>query len=151
MRRQSYSLYLKSEHWKAKRTEAFKHYGDRCNRCGADGTQVHHRTYTRLGRELMSDLEVLCGTCHEEHHKEDIARKKEAKSLRRKKRPSKTQRRSKIVNCKYETRQEKQVACRQLAQWAGYKMDLLMDLERKELHRLMFKYAPKKYRQYLSG
>jgi 5-methylcytosine-specific restriction endonuclease McrA len=30
--------------------------------------EVHHTTYKRVGRERMSDLEVLCGSCHGVRH-----------------------------------------------------------------------------------
>lgn len=43
--------------------------GFRCGRCaGKRSLEVHHRTYDRLGWELDEDLEVLCGTCHADHH-----------------------------------------------------------------------------------
>jgi hypothetical protein len=34
-----------------------------------DELEVHHRTYDNLGAELVSDLVVLCHSCHELHHK----------------------------------------------------------------------------------
>jgi hypothetical protein len=30
--------------------------------------EVHHTTYKRVGRERMTDLEVLCGSCHGVRH-----------------------------------------------------------------------------------
>lgn len=61
--------YLQSPVWKAKRTEAIGFYGSVCSRCGEHGTDVHHRTYARVGgRETMADLEVMCRPCHEAHH-----------------------------------------------------------------------------------
>lgn len=30
--------------------------------------EVHHKTYKRVGHERMSDLEVLCGACHDFRH-----------------------------------------------------------------------------------
>lgn len=30
--------------------------------------EVHHRTYDRWGRELLSDVYCLCRACHEKHH-----------------------------------------------------------------------------------
>ena len=61
--------YLQSPVWKAKREEALAHYGCVCNRCHRHGTDVHHRTYKRVGgQERMEDLEVLCRECHEAHH-----------------------------------------------------------------------------------
>lgn len=64
-----YSLYLETEHWNTKRTEALNHYGAACVFCGSPtGLQVHHRNYERVGFEFMSDLVVLCGRCHKKHH-----------------------------------------------------------------------------------
>jgi hypothetical protein len=47
---------------------AFEHYGRKCNRC--DSTElllVHHRDEDRTNNDL-SNLEVLCKGCHQEHH-----------------------------------------------------------------------------------
>ena len=45
--------------------------GARCERCGhPHSLELHHKTYERLGRELTSDLEVLCRRCHESADKE---------------------------------------------------------------------------------
>jgi hypothetical protein len=65
--------YLQSELWKQKRLEALEHYGQKCNRCGQFGTDVHHKTYKRVGSERLSDLEVLCRECHEAHHSAERA------------------------------------------------------------------------------
>ena len=69
-RRQTYSAYLASPHWQAKRREALEHYGARCSKCQATDRilQVHHKTYRRLGAELLEDLEVLCKVCHRKVH-----------------------------------------------------------------------------------
>ncbi len=64
-----YVDYLLTPHWKKKRTAARKHHGVKCNRCGSrKNLHVHHKTYERLGAELMSDLELLCRGCHENEH-----------------------------------------------------------------------------------
>jgi len=69
-----YRQYLTSEVWKAKRLEALTHFGAICARCGGFGSDVHHRTYVRVGgAELLSDLEVLCRGCHEAHHRVERA------------------------------------------------------------------------------
>lgn len=66
--------YLESPVWKAKRQEALEHYGCICGRCKKHGTDVHHKTYERVGgAELMEDLEVLCRLCHEAHHRVERA------------------------------------------------------------------------------
>jgi len=68
---EDYSAYLLSDHWKAKRQEAFKYHGPACHECGAtESLVVHHMTYRRLGREKMKDLRILCGPCHRLYHKD---------------------------------------------------------------------------------
>lgn len=62
--------YLQSQIWADIRHKALILYGPTCNRCGEYGTDIHHKTYERVGGfELMTDLEVLCRDCHEAHHK----------------------------------------------------------------------------------
>lgn len=66
----SYAAYIASPAWDGKRREALRYHGNRCNRCGASRCvlQVHHISYARLGREKMTDLEVLCVGCHGIEH-----------------------------------------------------------------------------------
>lgn len=65
-----YVAYIHSRPWFRLRKRVFEQRGRQCERCGtAKGIiQVHHKTYKRLGRELLEDLEVLCKRCHEKHH-----------------------------------------------------------------------------------
>lgn len=66
---EDYGEYLLSAHWIAKRKEAFECHGRKCHDCGAKGNlEVHHKTYRRLGREKMKDLQVLCKDCHKTRH-----------------------------------------------------------------------------------
>jgi len=70
----SYRSYLASSTWRTKRNRALRLANYRCQRCGSKrDPNVHHRTYERLGAELDSDLEVLCFTCHNGHHREEAA------------------------------------------------------------------------------
>ena len=65
----TYTNYMRSITWRIKRQMAFAYYGKTCVLCGATSRlQVHHRTYKRLGHERLTDLIVLCGTCHKRHH-----------------------------------------------------------------------------------
>jgi len=58
-------VYLRSPHWRARRSQAIGRAGGRCERCGAGGRlEVHHLTYKRLGRERDRDLRALCHRCH---------------------------------------------------------------------------------------
>ena len=67
----TYREYIDSPAWKRKRAAAIKHNGSKCNICGGKSyLQVHHLTYERLGREEMSDLEVLCKFCHGLEHED---------------------------------------------------------------------------------
>jgi hypothetical protein len=67
----SYQAYLNSPTWRMTRNRALKLAGYRCSRCPSKrDLNVHHRTYERLGAELDTDLEVLCFTCHNGHHRE---------------------------------------------------------------------------------
>jgi 5-methylcytosine-specific restriction endonuclease McrA len=70
-RRREYLEYLRSEVWRGKRNAALEAFGRICSRCRATGSglHVHHRTYRRFGgREVLSDLEVLCKSCHAQKH-----------------------------------------------------------------------------------
>ena len=53
------------------RRAALNHYPSQCNRCGYDkfaqALVVHHIDHDRDNNDL-SNLEVLCPTCHWEHH-----------------------------------------------------------------------------------
>lgn len=53
------------------RTRALKHYPLICNRCGYNkfikALVVHHTDHNR-SNNVLSNLEVLCPTCHWEHH-----------------------------------------------------------------------------------
>lgn len=37
--------------------------------CGRRATQIHYRTYERLGKERPSDLHAVCDPCHIEIHR----------------------------------------------------------------------------------
>mgnify|MGYP001764851904 CR=1 FL=1 len=60
-----YREYLKSEHWHGVRKRSLARVGHCCQRCGDGGRlEVHHKHYRSLGRELVTDIEVLCHHCH---------------------------------------------------------------------------------------
>lgn len=65
-----YYKYLKSVKWKKLRLRLFKSRGRKCERCGeTKRLHVHHKTYIRIFKEHLKDLEVLCHTCHRSEHK----------------------------------------------------------------------------------
>lgn len=69
LREMPYEEYLKTRHWSSMRRRALVRACNRCQVCNSPyHLHVHHRTYVRLGEELMSDLTVLCATCHKRHH-----------------------------------------------------------------------------------
>lgn len=64
-----YQEYMRSPQWKRKRHQVLTYWNNRCGMCYNPGKlQVHHRTYERLGSELITDLIPLCVDCHEKHH-----------------------------------------------------------------------------------
>jgi 5-methylcytosine-specific restriction endonuclease McrA len=64
-----YADYLKTHHWRALRTKVLARWSGMCENCGsARAAHVHHKTYERLGRELLSDLTPLCADCHAAEH-----------------------------------------------------------------------------------
>jgi hypothetical protein len=65
-----YADYLQTDHWKEKRKKALRFANFKCQICnGSKDLNVHHRTYERLGNELLGDLTVLCVDCHAIFHK----------------------------------------------------------------------------------
>lgn len=67
-RNYKYSKYIFSSRWRSVSRNKRKQTPF-CQRCGFTADLVvHHMTYERVGRELSSDLCVLCKYCHEEFH-----------------------------------------------------------------------------------
>ena len=65
---------------KSYRTKAFRFYGRKCMRCGSeDRLEVHHKDRDRSNNEL-SNLEVVCFSCHQQEHIEEL--KQEAEKRR---------------------------------------------------------------------
>jgi hypothetical protein len=65
----SYREYLESDHWRALRARyRASRLPQRCLGCDSPHFQLHHRSYTRLGCELLEDLLPLCGDCHKRVH-----------------------------------------------------------------------------------
>jgi len=62
----NYEKYIESVRWRNISDAMKKHANYTCARCNTRTTvlEVHHKNYDRLGKERMSDLEVLCIPCH---------------------------------------------------------------------------------------
>ncbi len=68
-----YKQFLESSYWKEVRELVLKR-DQCCQYCGVMGNlQVHHLTYTHLGKEKehLEDLVTLCSGCHLETHGEE--------------------------------------------------------------------------------
>jgi hypothetical protein len=86
--RPNYKVYINSAAWKAKKEEYWASGRLRkCYLCGAstgEQTDMHHRTYERLGREDLDDLVPLCAKpCHASVTKEWNKEKRKKRCLRR--------------------------------------------------------------------
>lgn len=68
----SYQDYIRSQHWQDMRRRFYASgaYKGCCWCCGRRNVplEIHHRTYKRMGHELISDLVALCRECHRESH-----------------------------------------------------------------------------------
>ena len=70
LRKVKYNAYIASPEWEIKRQEVFSYKWCSCEKCWSNKLlQIHHWTYTRLYKEKMKDLFVLCSNCHNELHK----------------------------------------------------------------------------------
>lgn len=70
MKHESYDAYILSEEWQKFRKRYFGSGMPRlCLACGSSRRiTLHHMTYSRLGREMLTDVCPLCRTCHERLH-----------------------------------------------------------------------------------
>jgi len=67
----SYQEYLQSPHWQETRKRALERAGNHCSVCrNTQNLNVHHNNYDRIGKELDTDLIVLCEKCHTLFYKE---------------------------------------------------------------------------------
>lgn len=56
--------YTNSSDWHELREVIIERDGGQCRVCGNKGTQAHHRSYKRVGKENLLDLTLLCDSCH---------------------------------------------------------------------------------------
>lgn len=68
--RLAYQEYLKSEHWKALRSDALWRDKGLCRKCGnGKWVEVHHLKYrTPWTDGVIEDVVSLCPDCHREEH-----------------------------------------------------------------------------------
>jgi hypothetical protein len=66
-----YATYLRSPLWRLRRRLWILQAHGRCENCRRHRRllTIHHRTYTRLGHERRSDIDVLCWGCHRRIHR----------------------------------------------------------------------------------
>lgn len=68
-RQLEYNSYLLSSEWRLLRRRIIIRSKGICEHCGvASVEEVHHLTYKRFKRELLSDLLGLCSECHRKIH-----------------------------------------------------------------------------------
>ena len=71
--RKAYDEHLLSEQWDKKKQKVRRRDGKRCQVCGCGRTfDVHHLTYERVFVEKLSDLVLLCSSCHRKVHRNDV-------------------------------------------------------------------------------
>lgn len=63
-----YSEYLASPHWQDVKRRYKASANPQMCACGAKPTALHHKTYVRLGKEELTDLEPVCDPCHRKRH-----------------------------------------------------------------------------------
>lgn len=63
-----YGHYLRSPQWRSVKAR-YRASGlpQQCM-CGSEDVQLHHKTYERVGAELLTDLTPLCANCHRMVH-----------------------------------------------------------------------------------
>jgi hypothetical protein len=67
--RSRYENHLRSDKWRELCRRVRERDRGMCQEClQQPGDHVHHKTYERMGDELLSDLVLLCRDCHEEIH-----------------------------------------------------------------------------------
>ena len=67
----TYEEYKRSPAWHQKRELVRERDKSLCV-CGAQATEVHHKTYKNIGKEPLSDLVALCKGCHEGVHESHV-------------------------------------------------------------------------------
>jgi len=70
--KEAYKAYRHSNWWQSRRKRVLDHKGRTCqlqyDGCTGRATQVHHKSYDRIGFEPLHDLEPACRSCHHRLH-----------------------------------------------------------------------------------
>jgi hypothetical protein len=73
LRRLPYADYLRSDYWRRVRWAILRDSELRCRICNAGGNlRVHHRNYSSIGKEKISDLICVCDDCHQLFHNNKV-------------------------------------------------------------------------------
>ncbi len=68
MTKEQYKMYLRSSHWEEIKNNYYKSksFKNRCYCCGKHSRiyHLHHKTYKRLGYELLTDVAAVCSKCN---------------------------------------------------------------------------------------
>jgi len=61
-----YKRVINSPRWRKLREQLIHAYDSVCQRCKkkSDKLSLHHKNYERLGKERLTDLELVCENCH---------------------------------------------------------------------------------------
>lgn len=89
----TYTDYLASAHWQAVRKRYSASALPQDCGCGAPRAALHHKTYVRLGAELLKDLQPVCDPCHRRLHGLDEQGASVAKNQKKAKRKHRSSRR----------------------------------------------------------
>lgn len=79
MTKKEYQQYLLQPHWIKIRDRALQRHRNSCRCCGGKiNLEGHHKTYIRLGKEKVTDIQILCGErargCHYIWHERQKSR-----------------------------------------------------------------------------
>ena len=81
--KEEYNRYLKTPYWQRRRKEILRRDEYMCVGCSSKkNLQVHHMTYSNLGRESDRDLVTLCKECHENQHCLDLNKDKKEELIK---------------------------------------------------------------------
>lgn len=68
--KEHYQKYLESDIWNEFKKRYFEVHEKRCCSCDSEfNIRLHHKHYRNRGKELFSDMTVLCNSCHTLTHK----------------------------------------------------------------------------------